>query len=104
MRQLRGVKHEPGSTLYLDDIEVYDNENDDYIIHLIKCHAKSITYIIALIPGFWDNQVKCRRWAKEPPRGRNQMQAYRYSGTNSHSNSNERYDNNGWGRSSYWDS
>ena len=121
--QLRGIKQEPGSHLYLESIEVED-ENDDEIICMIRNHAKMkglrlMSYQVirnkyawdtvgckivvpqslehlALSPGFWTSDIKCRRWMKERPRQRSdngyrsERQRNRYRG-NDRSEDGRRY-------------
>ena len=89
-RTLRGAKHEKASALYLQQIQIDGDEADEEIGYLVKSYAaekgirimnfrlirykKTLDTVgmrisvpesqehIALNPGTWPNEMKCRRW------------------------------------------
>jgi hypothetical protein len=117
--RLRGIKQEQGSHMYLQNIMV-DDDSDEDIFNMIRVHARQNNLRImshkvirnkyvwdvvgckivvptsqehmALNPGFWPCDILCRRWERLPPKN---ARAPRYGQDRSHTD--DRRQDEDWG-------
>lgn len=117
---LRGVKRERGSMLYLQNISVED-ETDEDIGRMVRDHCRekgirvmmhrvirhrgyqdmaSVKLLIpesqeylALAPDSWPDELSCRRWSKEPPQ---RSRRWHHNGQDSRGEQLGQSDNDPW--------
>jgi len=99
-QMLRGCKPEKLATLYLENIQKSDDDNNQDILHAVKAHgrANGVRIVSAytvrnrfcqdvvgckivipvsqadkvMTPGFWAEEITCREWHREPPKRQHQ--------------------------------